>query len=54
MGVEMIKLPERPSRYLEGKTAVITGASSGLGHGEAVAMAVAGARVVGVACGKDG
>ena len=49
----MIKLPEMPSMSLEGKTALITGASSGIGQGAAVALAFAGASVICVARGKD-
>ena len=49
----MIKLPEMPSMSLEGKTALITGASSGIGQGAAVALAFAGANVICVARGKD-
>ena len=49
----MIKLPELPSMSLEGKTALITGASSGIGQGAAVALAFAGASVICVARGKD-
>ena len=49
----MIKLPEMPSMSLEGKTALITGASSGIGQGAAVALACAGASVICVARGED-
>jgi 2-deoxy-D-gluconate 3-dehydrogenase len=49
----MIKLPEMPSMSLEGKTALITGASSGIGQGAAVALAFAGASVICVARGED-
>ena len=49
----MIKLPEMPSMSLEGKTALVTGASSGIGQGAAVALAFAGASVICVARGKD-
>jgi 2-deoxy-D-gluconate 3-dehydrogenase len=39
-----------PSPFdLSGKTAIVTGASSGIGQGIAVALAVAGARIAGVA-----
>ena len=37
---------------LEGKTAIVTGASRGLGQGMAVGLAEAGADVVAVASGK--
>jgi NAD(P)-dependent dehydrogenase (short-subunit alcohol dehydrogenase family) len=40
------------SQELSGTTAVVTGASRGFGRGIAVALAQAGARVVGVA--RDG
>ena len=49
----MIKLPEMPSMSLEGKTALITGASSGIGQGAAAALACAGASVICVARGED-
>ena len=49
----MIKLPEMPSMSLEGKTALITGASSGIGQGAAAALAFAGASVICVARGED-
>ena len=42
----MTKLPRTPSLGLEGKSALVTGASSGIGLGCAAAMAQAGARVV--------
>jgi len=38
-------LPKTPSFRLDGKTALITGASSGIGHAAAVALAEAGAHV---------
>ena len=41
-----MKLPTTPSFRLDNKTALITGASSGLGLGCAVALAEAGAHVV--------
>ena len=49
----MINLPKMPSMSLEGKTAIITGASSGIGQGAAAALAGAGASVICVARGKD-
>lgn len=42
----MIALPDTPSFGLTGKTALVTGASSGIGQGCAVALARAGAHVV--------
>ena len=42
-------LPQTPSFRLDGKSALVTGASSGIGLGCAVALAEAGARVVMVA-----
>ncbi|MEX0338628.1 MAG: SDR family NAD(P)-dependent oxidoreductase [Arenibacterium sp.] len=42
----MIDLPQTPSFNLTGRTALVTGASSGLGQGAAVALAEAGAHVV--------
>ena len=49
----MINLPKMPSMSLKGKTAIITGASSGIGQGAAAALAGAGASVICVARGKD-
>ena len=49
----MINLPRMPSMSLEGKTAIVTGASSGIGQGAAAALAGAGAGVICVARGKD-
>ena len=49
----MINLPRMPSMSLEGKTAIITGASSGIGQGAAAALAGAGASVICVARGQD-
>ncbi len=49
----MIYLPKMPSSSLKGKTALVTGASSGLGQGAAVALAQAGAHVLCIARGKD-
>ena len=49
----MTDLPRTPSFRLDGKTALVTGASSGIGLGAAVALADAGARVVMVARGAD-
>lgn len=46
-------LPRTPSFRLEGRTALVTGASSGIGLGCAVAVAEAGAKVVMAARGKD-
>ena len=42
----MTALPEPPSFSLAGKTALVTGASSGIGQGCAVALAASGAHVV--------
>jgi NAD(P)-dependent dehydrogenase (short-subunit alcohol dehydrogenase family) len=42
----MIDLPNTPSTDLRGKSALVTGASSGIGLGAAVALARAGAHVV--------
>jgi NAD(P)-dependent dehydrogenase (short-subunit alcohol dehydrogenase family) len=41
-----MKLPRTPSFRLDGKTALVAGASSGIGLGAAVALAEAGAHVV--------
>lgn len=49
----MTSLPRTPSFRLEGKTALVTGASSGIGQGCAVALAEAGAHVVCAARGVD-
>ena len=49
----MINLPRMPSMSLEGKTAIVTGASSGIGQGAAAALASAGASVICVARGQD-
>ncbi|MHA6263599.1 SDR family NAD(P)-dependent oxidoreductase [Arenibacterium sp. CAU 1754] len=49
----MTQLPTPPSFRLDGKTALVTGASSGIGQGCAVALADAGAHVVCVARGAD-
>lgn len=49
----MIDLPRTPSFRLDGKQALVTGASSGIGQGSAVALAEAGAHVVCVARGAD-
>ena len=49
----MINLPKMPSMSLEGKTAIVTGASSGIGQGAAVALAGAGANLICVARGED-
>jgi NAD(P)-dependent dehydrogenase (short-subunit alcohol dehydrogenase family) len=46
-------LPKPPSFRLDGRTALVTGASSGIGLGCAVALADAGARVVMAARGAD-
>ena len=48
----MINLPRMPSMSLEGKTAIVTGASSGIGQGAAAALAGAGAGVICVARGQ--
>lgn len=42
----MIDLPEPPSFRLDGQTALVTGASSGIGQGAAVVLADAGAHVI--------
>jgi len=49
----MTDLPRPPSLTLNGKTALVTGASSGIGQGCAVALADAGAHVVCAARGAD-
>ncbi len=49
----MTDLPRTPSFSLAGKTALVTGASSGIGQGCAVALAEAGAHVVCAARGAD-
>ena len=49
----MINLVRMPSMSLEGKTAIVTGASSGIGQGAAAALAGAGAGVICVARGRD-
>ncbi len=49
----MTALPRTPSFDLSGKTALVTGASSGIGQGCAVALAEAGAHVVCAARGAD-
>ena len=49
----MTELPRTPSFSLNGKTALVTGASSGIGQGCAVALAEAGAHVVCAARGAD-
>lgn len=41
----MVNLPETPSFRLDGKCALVTGASSGIGLGAAAALAAAGAQV---------
>ncbi|MEQ8826188.1 MAG: SDR family NAD(P)-dependent oxidoreductase, partial [Parvibaculum sp.] len=42
----MIKLPRTPSFRLDGRRALVTGGSSGIGLGAAAALAEAGAHVV--------
>ena len=49
----MTQLPRTPTFSLKGKTALVTGASSGIGQGCAVALAEAGAHVVCAARGVD-
>lgn len=48
-----MSLPSTPSFRLDGKRALVTGASSGIGQGAAVAVAEAGAHVVCAARGMD-
>ena len=48
-----MKLPQTPSFRLDGRCALVAGASSGIGFGCAVAMAEAGAHVICVARRKD-
>ena len=47
----MMQLPRTPTARLDGKLALVTGASSGIGLGAAMALAEAGAKVVMVARG---
>ncbi|WP_204115798.1 SDR family NAD(P)-dependent oxidoreductase [Shimia biformata] len=49
----MTQLPDTPSFSLAGRTALVTGASSGIGQGCAAALAAAGAHVVCAARGAD-
>jgi len=49
----MIDLPRTPSFRLDGKRALVTGASSGIGQASAAALAEAGAHVVCAARGAD-
>jgi 2-deoxy-D-gluconate 3-dehydrogenase len=49
----MMTLPRTPSQRLDGKRALVTGASSGIGQGCAVALAEAGAHVVCAARGLE-
>ncbi|MCV6586598.1 MAG: SDR family oxidoreductase [Marinibacterium sp.] len=49
----MTQLPTPPSFSLQGRTALVTGASSGIGQGCAVALAQAGAHVVCAARGAE-
>jgi len=48
-----MKLPQTPSFRLDGRTALVTGASGGIGMGASVALAAAGAHVVLAARNKD-
>jgi len=48
-----MSLPQTPSFRLDGRRALVTGASSGIGQGAAVALAAAGAHVVCAARGMD-
>ncbi len=49
----MTELPRTPSMNLSGKLALVTGASSGIGQGCAVALAEAGAHVICAARGRE-
>jgi len=49
----MSDLPKTPSFRLDGKRAIVAGASSGIGLGCAVALAEAGAHVVMAARGEE-
>jgi len=49
----MVELPHMPSMRIDGKRALVTGASSGIGQACAVALAGAGAHVVCAARGAD-
>jgi len=49
----MVDLPRTPSMRLDGKRALVTGASSGIGQASAAALAEAGAHVVCAARGAD-
>ena len=48
-----MELPKTPSLRLDGKTALVTGASSGIGLACAVALAEAGAMVTAAARSED-
>ena len=48
-----MELPTTPSFRLDGKRALVAGASSGIGLGAAVALAEAGAHVVMAARGEE-